>query len=66
MSLLHRIAISKGNTVRQVKANRVITDMERDVVAKWNKGLQEEVYARGGGGLSGRLLATRLSSQKAY
>jgi hypothetical protein len=64
MSLLHRIAISKGNTVRQATANRVITGMERNVIAKWNKNLQAELYAKAGGGLSGRLLATRLSSYK--
>ena len=64
MSLLHRIAISKGNAIRQTRANQEITSMERDVVAKWNKGLQAELYARAGGGLSGRLLATRLSAPK--
>ena len=64
MSLLHRIAVSKGNTVRQANANRVIADLERNVEVKWHKNLQAEIDARTGRGLSGRLLAARLSARK--
>jgi len=60
MTLLHRIAISKGNEQRRALANQVIAGLEQDMVTRWNRSLQEEIYAKAGGGLSGRMVAARL------
>jgi hypothetical protein len=60
MSLLHRIAISKGNTHRRVLANQVIAGLEQEMVTRWHRSLQQEIYAKAGGGLSGRMVAARL------
>ncbi|MEW5957466.1 MAG: hypothetical protein AB1801_07075 [Chloroflexota bacterium] len=46
MSLLHRIAISNGDEQRRVLANRVMADMERELVSRWNCNLREEIYLR--------------------
>ena len=67
MSLLHRIAVSSGDDQRRSLANQVIAGMERDLVTRWNRSLQEEIYIKARGGLSGRLVAARLmTAQSAY
>lgn len=59
MSLLHRIAISKGNEHRRTLANQVIAGLEQEMVSRWNRSLEQEIYARAGGELAGRRVANR-------
>lgn len=67
MSLLHRIAISNGNAHRRAVANQVIAGLEQEMVRRWHRSLQQEIYAKAGGGLSGRMAAVRLvASDRAY
>lgn len=43
MSLLRRIAISRGDRERKMAANSVLAGLDRVVVADWNKALRAEI-----------------------
>jgi hypothetical protein len=48
-------------------ANQVIAGLEQEMVTSWHRSLQQEIYAKAGGGLSGRMAAARLvASDRAY
>ena len=46
MSLLNKIAISNGNKGRKAAANRIITAMNSQKIAAWNRSLRDTIYQK--------------------
>ncbi len=64
MTLLHRIATSNGDKVRQANAKRLIADKNRRIVEAWHKQLEMEIRAKARQRHYVSLLAKSLESGK--
>jgi phosphotransacetylase len=46
MNLLRRIAIGNGNQIQKDAATAAIAQREQQIIANWNKELEEEVWQK--------------------